>query len=176
MARLDQQKQPDHAIDAFARVVREVPDARLEIYGRGPDENALRSLISRHGLGRSVKLKGYTTNPSAVYRRAALSLLTSRYEGFGLVVVEALAHGCPVVSYDLKYGPADIIEDGVDGYLVPLGDVDALARREVELLGDYATRAAMSQAAQPAATRFSPESFVARWSAVFYKLDAEGWG
>lgn len=176
LARLDQQKQVDHAITAFREVVKHRPQARLEIYGRGPDESQLRSLISRYNLERSVKLKGYTTNPSAVYRRAALSLLTSGYEGFGLVVAESLAHGCPVVSYDLKYGPADIIDDRVDGILVPPDDVSGLARRVVELLSDDQARAAMSEAALRAAERFSGDAFVARWSAVFNDLDAKGWG
>jgi poly(glycerol-phosphate) alpha-glucosyltransferase len=118
---------------------------------------------------------GYTTDPSGVYRRASLSLLTSRYEGFGLVVAESLAHGCPVVSYDLKYGPADIIADGVDGFLVPSGDVKGLARRIVEVLSDDGLHGSLSEAALRAAARFSPDAFVARWSKLFNDLDAKGW-
>jgi len=176
LARLDQQKQVDHAIEAFRDVLVQRPGARLEIYGRGPEEKALQALIKRHRLGRSVRLKGYTTDPSGVYRRASVALLTSRYEGFGLVVAEALAHGCPVVSYDLKYGPSDIIDDGVDGFLVAEGDTAALARRVVLLLGDDDLRRSMSAAALEAADRFSPDAFVARWSALFSALDAKGWG
>ncbi len=175
LARLDQQKQVDHAIEAFAEVRRHRPSARLEIYGRGPDEKDLKALIERHGLGGTVKLMGYTTDPSGVYRRASLSLLTSRYEGFGLVVAESLAHGCPVVSYDLKYGPADIIADGVDGFLVPSGDVKGLARRIVEVLSDDGLHGSLSEAALRAAARFSPDAFVARWSKLFNDLDAKGW-
>lgn len=176
LARLDQQKQIDHAIDAFAHVLKQVPDARLEIYGRGPESGALQERINRLGVQKSVKLAGYTTNPGATYQQAALSLLTSRYEGFGLVLLESLMHGCPVVSYDLKYGPADIITDNSNGFLVPFGDKGALAKRMVELLTNPDLQQRMSSASLTVADRFSPEVFVARWSALFNKLDAEGWG
>ena len=175
LARLDQQKQIDHAIDAFAHVLKQVPDARLEIYGRGPEAGALQERINRLGIAKSVKLAGYTTDPGATYQKAAFSLLTSRFEGFGLVLLESLMHGCPVVSYDLKYGPADIITDQTNGFLVPFGDRGALARRIVQLLNDQALQARMSSAAVGVAGQFSPDVFLARWSALFNKLDAQGW-
>lgn len=175
LARLDQQKNLDEAIRAFAQVVRKAPKARLEIYGRGPDEKALQALIRQLGLQKSVFLKGYTSDPGAVYERAAACLLTSRYEGFGLVVLEAIARGCPVVSYDLNYGPSDIIEDGVTGFLVPQGNRGALAERTLRLLRDRELREGMSAACRASAQRFSPESYLARWSALFNRLAAKGW-
>ena len=170
VARLDQQKQVDHAIDAFARVLRQVPDARLEIYGRGALTSQLQARIKRLGVSGSVTLAGFTDNPALAYRRAAVSLLTSKYEGFGLVLVESFQCGCPVVSYDLRYGPSDIITDGVDGYLVPPGDVAALAGAIVKVLEQPELAAAMSRAAIVAARRFSERAFVARWSALFNRL------
>ena len=170
VARLDQQKQVDHAIDAFARALRQVPDARLEIYGRGALTSQLQARIKRLGVSGSVTLAGFTDNPALAYRRAAVSLLTSKYEGFGLVLVESFQCGCPVVSYDLRYGPSDIITDGVDGYLVPPGDVAALAGAIVKVLEQPELAAAMSRAAIVAARRFSERAFVARWSALFNRL------
>lgn len=175
LARLDQQKQLDHAIRAFAQVVKHRPKARLEIYGRGPEEAALRRLISSLRLEKSVSLKGYTTDPAAVYRSASACLLTSAYEGFGLVVLEAASYGCPVVSYDLSYGPSDIIEDGRTGFLVPEGDERKLAERTLDILRDPALRDRLSQAAEESVHRFSPETCLARWSALFNTLDAAGW-
>lgn len=175
LARLDPQKQLGEAIRAFARVVREVPKARLEIYGRGPDQATLQQLIDRLGLAGSVTLKGYTSDAARVYQTASLSLLTSAYEGFGLVVLESLSHGCPVVSYDLKYGPADIITQGENGFLVPQGDRGALARQIVTVLRDPALRDRVSAAGPRAVADFSPEVFVARWSAEFNRLAAQGW-
>ncbi len=176
MARLDQQKQVDHAIDAFAKVVKQIPGARLEIYGRGVLAGDLQARIQRLGLTDHVVLAGFTTNPGAVYQRAALSLLTSKYEGFGLVLLESFSFGCPAVSYDLRYGPADIITDGRDGFLVPAGDRNRLAQRIVTVLTDPQLQAELSAAALAAVDRFGEEAFVARWSTLYRRLDAQGWG
>lgn len=174
MARLDQQKRLPHAIQAFSQIVGEFPGARLEIYGRGADEGALRALIRRLGLTDSVILAGYTESPARVYQSAGVSLLTSAYEGFGLAVLESLSNGCPVISYDLKYGPSDIITHGVNGFLVPNGDIRALAAQLRAYLRDPQLMARMSAAAPQAAEAFSQDAFVARWSALFNELSSEG--
>ena len=175
MARLDQQKQLDHAIKAFAEVITKVPDARLEIYGRGVLQGELNRLIRNKGLSANVRLAGFTDDPMKVYRGAGLSLLTSRYEGFGLVLVESLQQGCPVVSYDLRYGPSDIIEDGVNGFLVPYGDQRAMADTIVRCLTEPGLLARLSSGTVPAVRPFTPESCVARWSGLYNELDAQGW-
>jgi len=176
LARLDAQKRVPHAIAAFAHVVKALPDARLEIYGQGPEEGALQALIDELGLRGSVRLAGYTKNPAEVYERASCSLLTSRFEGFGLVLLESLSHGCPVVSYDVKYGPSDIVADGVNGFLVGSAMQQQMARRVVEILTDEPLRRRLSEDAAHLRTEFSEETFVARWSELFHRLDAEGWG
>jgi len=175
LARLHPQKRLGHAIRAFARVLRAIPEARLEIYGEGPERAALQRMIDQRGLGASVSLPGYTRDPAAVYRRAALSLLTSRNEGYPLALLETLSHGCPVVAYDVKYGPSEIITDGRTGFLVPRGDIAGVARRVVEVLTDEPLRRRLSEGAATPDPRFSRETFVARWSQVFRDLDAEGW-
>lgn len=170
MARLDQQKQVDHAIAAFAEVVKALPEARLDIYGRGVLEGRLNQQIRSLGLSANVRLAGFTSDPMAVYRGAALSLLTSRYEGFGLVLVESLQQGCPVVSYDLAYGPADIVQDGVNGFLIPPGDRAALAGAIVRVLTEPGLLAALSAAAPGSVKEFSEAAFVQRWAALFGSL------
>ncbi len=175
LARLDQQKQLDHAIDAFALVLESIPEARLEIYGHGTDEASLQRKIDELGLGGSIRLAGYTKEPAKVYQRASLSILTSRFEGFGLVLLESLAGGCPVVSYDVKYGPGDIVVDGVNGFLVPANSKRALARRVVEVLTDETLRRRLSTNAAKPRAEFSDRAFVARWSGLFHELDAQGW-
>lgn len=175
MARLDPQKRLADAIHAFGQVIKQIPEARLEIYGQGPERANLEALIRRLRLEGSITLCGYTNNPGSVYQTGALSLLTSAFEGFGLVVLESLSHGCPVISYDLKYGPSDIISNGVNGFLVANGDVDALARQVITVLRDAPLRQRLSAAAPSAVEGFSPEVFVARWSAEFNRLDAQGW-
>jgi glycosyltransferase involved in cell wall biosynthesis len=176
LARLDRQKRLADAIKAFALVVQAVPSARLEIYGRGEEQAELQRQIDDLGVGSSVTLAGYTKDSAAVLEGAALSLLTSRFEGYPLALLETLAHGCPVVSYDVKYGPREIIADGVNGYLVKPGDYRALAARVVEVLGDGDLRRSLSEHAGSLSPEFSERTFVARWSKIFHDLDAQGWG
>lgn len=175
MARLDQQKQVDHAIEAFATVAARLPKARLEIYGRGPDQAGLRRLIADLGMTKRIALMGFTTKPNLAYQRASLCIMTSRYEGAPLTLQESMSYGCPVISYDLRYGPADIITDGVDGLLVPYGDRRAMADRIVAALSDPALVSLLSAAARVRAADFSEPSFAARWGALFTELDAKGW-
>jgi poly(glycerol-phosphate) alpha-glucosyltransferase len=166
MARLERQKRVDHAIAAFARVAAELPDARLDIYGRGDEEEALRAEIARHGLDGVVRLRGFDPDASEALWRASAFLLSSLYEGYPLSTIEAMARGCPVVSYDIRYGPREQISDGVDGFLVPEGDVDALAARIVELLRAPELVARMGAAALASARRRSPHASFDHWSAV----------
>ncbi len=174
MARLDPQKQIDHAIRAFAAVARRLPEPRLEIYGRGAEQAMLRDLIVDLGLTKQVLLMGFTREPALVLQRASLCLLTSRFEGLGMVVQEAMSYGCPVVSYDLRYGPSDLITDGVDGFLVPYGDRTALGERVAAVLSDPARLRQTSEAARRRAADFSEAAFAARWSALFNELAPDG--
>ncbi len=172
MARLDQQKQVDHAVRAFKRVVQEVPDARLEVYGRGVLQGSLTALIKKLGLEKSVQLMGYTTDPHAVYQKAGMCIMTSRYEGAPLTLLESLMHECPVISYDLKYGPSDIITDGVNGFLVPYGDTQRMAARIVSVMQDAELHGRMVAAAKLSTTHFSETTFVQRWAGLFNELAA----
>jgi poly(glycerol-phosphate) alpha-glucosyltransferase len=175
MARLDPQKQLDHALQAWQRVQRALPDARLEIYGRGPLQAQLSDQIKQLRLTGSVTLAGFTTDPHSVYRRAGLCIMTSKFEGAPLTLLESFALSCPVVSYDLRYGPADIIEDGVNGFLVPYGDRKAMAETIVRCLDDPELLRRLSAGTAQSAKQFTQEAFVARWSAIYNTLDAKGW-
>ena len=175
MARLDTQKQVDHGINAFAMVVKQVPEARLEIYGRGPFHASLSALIRTLGLADHAKLMGFTDHPNRAYQRASLCMVTSRFEGAPLTIQESMSYGCPVVSYDLRYGPADIIEDGTSGLLVPYGDRSALANAIVTALREPEQLARLSTAASVRAAQFGERPFAARWGALFRQLDAAGW-
>ncbi len=172
MARLDVQKQVDHAIQAFAEVHARLPQARLEIYGLGPDLASLRKLVADLGLRKVVSLKGFTREPGLAYQRGSLCMMTSRFEGAPLTLLEAMSYGCPVVSYDLRYGPADVITDGVDGFLVRYGDRKAMAQTVASLLPDRDRLAAASAAAIRRAADFDQDAFAARWSALFSELAA----
>jgi len=124
--RLHKQKGYRHLLRAFARVVSQRP-AHLVILGEGDDREELQSLADSLGIAAHVHFLGYTPNPLAYMRHAAVFVLSSIAEGFGNVIVEALACGTPVISTDCPHGPREILADGRYGTLVPVGDVDALA-------------------------------------------------
>jgi glycosyltransferase involved in cell wall biosynthesis len=113
-------------IAAFARLRGRRP-ARLVIFGEGPLEAELRAQAVALGVGGSVLLPGYVNDPGACYRAADLFVLSSTSEGFGNVLIEAMAEGVPVVSTDAPHGPREILADGRFGQLTPVGDIKALA-------------------------------------------------
>jgi poly(glycerol-phosphate) alpha-glucosyltransferase len=172
VARLEPQKRLVDAIAAFALVVEAVPEAHLDVYGDGSAREHLQAEIDRRGLAGSVTLHGWNPRASDALWTASAFLLTSLFEGYPLSTLESMARGCPVVAYDIKYGPREQISDGVDGHLVPEGDVEALAARVVELLRSRERAAAMSAAARAAAAHFGPEEFVAAWAAVLREVVA----
>ncbi|MCL6533557.1 MAG: glycosyltransferase [Armatimonadetes bacterium] len=120
-------------IHAFARVRQQRP-ARLIILGEGEERPVLESLIRQLGIERDAALLGFVDNPFAYMKRAAVFVLSSRWEAFGNVLVEAMACGTPVVSTDCPYGPREILEGGKWGKLVPVGDPDKLAEALLETL------------------------------------------
>lgn len=163
LARYESQKRLDEAIKAFKYVVNKIPDAEFHIYGFGPKREKLEELIKELDLEKNVKLQGFTSNPSNVLQTAACSVLTSDYEGFGMVLTESLAVGTPVVSYDCKYGPKDIIRDGVDGYIVPKGDKKKLAQQIIKIMTDRGLRERLSKNAREVLERFSVKNYEKQW-------------
>jgi glycosyltransferase involved in cell wall biosynthesis len=126
VGRLHEQKDFSTLIGAFARV-RERRPSRLVIFGEGPQRSALEELARELGVKKDVDLPGFTTNPYAEMRAASTFVLSSRYEGLPTVLIEAMACGCPIVSTDCPSGPAEILEGGKHGPLVPVGDAEALS-------------------------------------------------
>ncbi|MCR2817914.1 glycosyltransferase [Microbacterium sp. zg.Y1090] len=154
---LSARKRVDHAIRALATVRASVPHAELHVYGDGPERAALQSLADELGVADAVVLHGHTADPEAAWATADLFALTSTNEGQPLVVLEALGHGVPVVSYDMPYGPRDTLARG-GGMLVPDGDVDALAGALTALLTGPGVRAWLSDAARAAAAQMDAAS------------------
>ncbi len=175
LASLDERKRIEDAIDAIDLARRTASEVSLNVYGQGELEAALQGRIEKKRLQDAVALRGYQPDARAGFADADFSLLTSRSEGMGLVIVESMAVGCVPISYDVRYGPADIIRNGVDGFLVPDGDVRALAERIVEVQEMPADQLSeMRRRAIARALAFSDEAVVGLWASELHNaLDAK---
>ncbi|ROS78556.1 glycosyltransferase [Cellulomonas sp. PhB143] len=168
VTRLDPMKSIDESIRAFSQVVAAVPEARLDIYGGGPDAARLERIVTQLGLDDVVRLKGKTDRPHDALAGAAVTVLTSQREAMPLGILEAHACATPVVAYDLRYGPDTLIDEGETGHVVPWGDRDALAQSLVELLRDPDAARQMGRLAQERArARNSYEAVLRSWEALF---------
>lgn len=167
VGRLGEEKGFAGLIDAFARLAARFPDWDLVILGEGAERMALEDQVVKSGLAGRVLLPGRVGNLADWYQCAALYVMSSRFEGFPNTLLEAMAHGLPAVSFDCETGPADIIREGVDGYLVPPAEGgEGLARRMAALMQDDDLRQRMGEAAVIVRKRFSPEHVMAEWDDV----------
>jgi glycosyltransferase involved in cell wall biosynthesis len=169
--RLTRQKGFDRLVGAWGRVARRHPDWRLDIFGHG-DPEALQAEIDRRGVGGSVTLRGFTDQPYRRFAESAIYVMSSRAEGFPMVLLEAMSCGLPLVSFDCQTGPADIIRDGYNGFLVPDGNHRELAAALNRLIEDPQLRRRMGAAGVEEARQYSPERIAARWEALFEELQA----
>jgi glycosyltransferase involved in cell wall biosynthesis len=167
VGRMDKGKQFDCVLSAFAILESRHTAWHLVILGDGPERASLERQATTLGLGHRIKLPGRAGNVGDWYRRAELYVMSSRYEGFPNTLAEAMAYGCPAVSYDCDTGPRDIIRQEVDGLLVsPVGDVPALAEALDRLMGNEAQRARMAARAVEVRSRYSMERILAMWDEV----------
>lgn len=127
VGRLEKQKAFHNAIYAFAKVASTLPDYKLKIVGQGSLLPDLKKLVDRLGLAHQIEFEGFHSNIISFYQGAHATLLTSDYEGFPNVLVESITLGIPVISFDCPSGPREILKHGVNGFLIPHGDIDSFA-------------------------------------------------
>ncbi|PZG11969.1 glycosyltransferase family 4 protein [Nonomuraea aridisoli] len=171
--RLVPQKGFDLLIRAFAQVVAEHPEWRLRVFGTGPRRGELAGLVERYGLRRHVELPGRTRRLEQEMAGASVYALSSRFEGLPMVMIEAMAHALPVVAFDCPTGPGDVLTDGVDGVLVPPGDVDGLAAALKRVIADRELRVRMGAAAAETAKLYAAERVMPLWERLFADLSRD---
>jgi len=168
MGRLHESKAHDVALQALTQI----PDAFLWIAGVGPLEAKLKAMAEALGVQTRVRFLGWRTDASALYRTADICLFPSRYEPLGNVVIQAWAHGLPVVAA-ASQGPSALIRDGEDGLLAPIDDADALAAAVQRLLDDTDLRRRLAaRGVLRVATEFSQAAVVHQWRDLFSDLGA----
>jgi glycosyltransferase involved in cell wall biosynthesis len=168
--RLTRQKGFDLLIPAFAEVARRHPEWRLRIYGSGPEGGRLQAQIDALGLRDHVRLMGRSRHMDRDMAKGSIFVLSSRFEGFGMVLVEAMAAGAAVISFDCPNGPRDIITSGRDGVLVPLEDEAALAAAMLELIDDPERRRRLAEAGSETARGYGVASVGPRVDALLARL------
>lgn len=170
VGRLSSQKGFDMLVSVWQRVVIKYPTWVLNIFGSGEDREMLIQLIEDKKLTNHIHILSPVTNIQEEYLKASIFIFSSRYEGFGLVLIEAMACGLPAVSFACPCGPKDIITDGVDGYLVPVGDIDGMTERICMLIEDEKLRKSVGDKAYLHSERFSQEIIMKQWEALFNVL------
>ena len=161
VGRLERVKGFDRLLRAFSMV--DQSDMHLVILGAGTERAALLAFSKELGIASQLHLPGVVADVDAWYRRADCFVLTSHFEGSPNVVVEAMANGCPVVSFDCPYGPEEILEGGKWGILVSQGDITGLSDAILRLVSDRAFRARLSRVGMQRAKAFSVEKIAPCW-------------
>lgn len=172
VGRLDYQKGFDRLIQAWEIVQRNEAyrEWRLDIFGQGEWHDMLQQMIVEKGLSQTVHLNRPTNDILEEYSNSAMLVMSSNYEGFGMVLVEAMGCGIPVIAFDCKCGPKDIINHGVNGLLVKNGDIEGLANSMMRLMADVPYRRELSMNARKVTNTYSEESVMFQWTNLFTSL------
>ena len=169
MGQLIEQKGFDLLLQVFARIHRSHQDWKLIILGTGRLLDELKQISIRLGIDKSVYFLGRVKNPFSIFSRCDLFVLSSRYEGFPNALLEAMACGLPVISYDCPSGPGEMVNDNVNGLLVAPNDLDALEEAIRRLINDDKLRASLGKEAMKVQDRFSLEKVMDQWNDLLPK-------
>lgn len=175
VGRLDYQKGFDRLIQAWqlVRHTGKFTDWKLDIFGQGEWREMLQQMIDKAELQNTVCLNRPTKQIGEEYVKSDMLVMSSNYEGFPMVMIEAMACGLPVVSFDYKCGPKDIIQTGINGLLVPNGDIQALADAMMKVMEDEAYRKMLSLNARKVVDTYSEQAVMSQWIRLFTSITAK---
>lgn len=170
VGRFNEQKGLEYLVETWEEVHHQHSDWTLHLYGDGEQERMLRQLISQFSLEDVVIVHRPTKQIMEKYQESSIFLLTSRFEGFGMVLIEAMACGLPVVSFNCPWGPADIIRDGEDGFLVEYLNTKEAAQRVSQLIENPILRKEMGVRARKNIQRYNRDVVMKQWTDLFESL------
>lgn len=175
VGRLDYQKGFDRLIQAWQLVQHtgRFTGWKLDIFGQGEWQEMLQQMIGKAGLQDTARLNRPTKQIGEEYVKSDMLVMSSNYEGFPMVMIEAMACGLPVVSFDYKCGPKDIIQTGINGLLVPNGDIQALADAMMKVMEDEAYRKMLSLNARKVVDTYSEQAVMSQWIRLFTSITAK---
>lgn len=175
VSRLSPEKRPENAIRILAKLRKVNPDATLEFVGYPADkkyQETLTTLVAKERLTDYVTFSGFKQGNelSKAYQSAAVVIQTSQHEGFGLSTVEAFGYGVPVVSYDINYGPRDLIENGINGYLIDNNNIHDFAEKLNAVLTDSDLQAKLREGALNTAKEYTRLNVATQWEDIITEL------
>lgn len=173
LGRFEKVKGMDDGIKAFKEVLKTIPNAKLEIYGRGSLEQEYRKIIEENKMKDNVTIKGFVNNSYEVFSTAIASLIPSQYEGICLSMMESMACGCIPIAYDFKYGAKDLINNFENGLIVEKNNIQELACCMIKVLTDNEFATKLSKNTMKIVEIFNEEKLYNDWMNLLNKLDNE---
>ncbi|MBQ2676239.1 MAG: glycosyltransferase [Clostridia bacterium] len=169
VGRLSYQKNFEGLVEIASKVLPRHPDWTWDIYGEGDYRDMLTEKIEQNGLVGKVNLMGQVNDLYDRYKNYAFMIMTSRYEGFPMALLEGGSNRLPLVSYDIKTGPDEIIEDGKNGFLIDFEDKEKMIERIEQLISDSDLRKSMSDTSYDMIHKFKMDDIIEKWNEVFKK-------
>lgn len=163
-------KRFDILIQIAESVLKNNIDWKWELYGDGPLKDELIKLVKQKGLSDRFFIKGHETDKQKIYHGKSFFVMTSEFEGFGMVLIEAMQYGLPILAYDVNFGPKEIIENDINGFLIKDNDVDSFVEHICYLIQNDDIRSDFSNNARLSLQRFSPDRVANDWINIFKKL------
>ena len=160
----------DMLLNIWKEVVHKLPEWELDIYGSGGQQKFLQQIIVDLKLTKSVNLNPPTKNIYDAYNNSSIYAMTSRSEGFPLVLIEAMSCGIPVIAFDCPNGPKDIITSSEDGFLIPVGNLDFYVTKLTSLMQDFELRVKMGKSGRQNIARLAPQKIIQEWDSIIQEL------
>jgi len=173
VGRYSEEKGYDMLIPAWAKIANKHPDWSYNVYGNGTLKDDLQRMIEKYKISDSFKLNPPSKNIKEKYLESSIYVMSSRFEGFGLVLIEAMSCRLPCISFNCPHGPAEIIKNGENGILVENGNIEKLAEAMEELINDEEKRIMMGKNAYKSVQKYAPDNIMQKWVELFNKLTNE---